>query len=98
MIVAMMLPSSVPLVLTFRAIVGRRRHPGRLVALLLIGYLLVWGAFGLVAWIGDRGIHAAVEATPWLAEHPQVIIATTLAGGGAVAVQPAAGSVPRRMP
>ena len=39
MIVAMMLPSSVPLVLTFRALVGRRRHPGRLVGLLLVGYL-----------------------------------------------------------
>ena len=82
MIVAMMLPSSVPLVLTFRAIVGRRRHPGRLVVLLLTGYLLVWAAFGLAAWIGDRGIHAAVDAIPWLAEHPQVIIATTLAAAG----------------
>ena len=82
MIVAMMLPSSVPLVLTFRAIVGRRRHPRQLVALLLLGYLLVWGAFGLVAWIGDRGIHAAVDAIPWLGTHPQVIIATTLAVAG----------------
>ena len=31
MIVAMMLPSSVPLVMTFGALVGRRRQPGRLV-------------------------------------------------------------------
>ena len=82
MIVAMMLPSSVPLVVTFAALVRRRRHPGRLVALLLLGYLLVWGAFGLAAWIADRGIHAVVEATPWLAEHPQVIIAATLAVAG----------------
>ena len=70
MIVAMMLPSSVPLVVTFRALVGRRRRPGVLVGLLLVGYLVVWGAFGLAAWVGDRGIHAAVEALPWLAEHP----------------------------
>lgn len=82
MIVAMMLPSSGPLVLTFRAIVGRRQHPGQLVALLLTGYLVVWTAFGLVAWIGDRGIHAAVDALPWLAEHPQIIIATTLTVAG----------------
>jgi predicted metal-binding membrane protein len=82
MIVAMMLPSSVPLVVTFAALVRRRRHPGRLVGLLLVGYLLVWGAFGLVAWIADRGVHAAVDAVPWLAEHPQVIIATTLAAAG----------------
>ncbi|HUP55776.1 MAG TPA: DUF2182 domain-containing protein, partial [Methylomirabilota bacterium] len=35
MIIAMMLPSSVPLVVTFRALVGRRARPSRLVVLLL---------------------------------------------------------------
>ena len=35
-----------------------------------LGYLLVWGAFGLAAWLADRGVHAAVDALPWLAEHP----------------------------
>ena len=82
MIVAMMLPSSIPLVMTFGALVRRRAHPGRLVALLLAGYLLVWGGFGLAAWVADRGIHAAVDALPWLAEHPQIIIATTLLAAG----------------
>jgi predicted metal-binding membrane protein len=82
MIVAMMLPSSVPLVLTFRALVGRRRRPGVLVALLLFGYLAIWTAFGLGAWVLDRGIHAAVDAVPWLAQHPQVIIGTTLLVAG----------------
>jgi len=82
MIVAMMLPSSVPLVMTFGALVGRRPRPGRLVGLLLLGYLAVWGAFGLAAWVADRGIHAAVEALPWLAEHPQLIMGTTLLAAG----------------
>ena len=82
MIVAMMLPSSVPLVLTFRALVGRRRQPGVLVALLLLGYLAIWTTFGLGAWLLDRGIHAAVDAIPWLAEHPQVIIGSTLLVAG----------------
>jgi predicted metal-binding membrane protein len=82
MIVAMMLPSSIPLVMTFGALVGRRRDPGRLVALLLAGYLVVWGGFGLAAWVLDRGVHAAVEALPWLAEHPQLIISTTLLAAG----------------
>lgn len=82
MIVAMMLPSSIPLVVTFAALVRRRPHPGRLVGLLLLGYLLVWGAFGLAAWLADRGVHAAVDTLPWLAEHPQLIIATTLAVAG----------------
>jgi len=82
MIVAMMLPSSIPLVVTFGALVGRRRHPGRLVVLLLAGYLTVWAGFGLAAWVLDRGIHAAVDALPWLAEHQQVIIGTTLLVAG----------------
>jgi predicted metal-binding membrane protein len=78
MIVAMMLPSSVPLVMTFGALVRRRRRPGMLVALLLVGYLVVWGAFGLAAWLLDRGIHGAVDALPWLAAHPQLILGSTL--------------------
>jgi predicted metal-binding membrane protein len=82
MIVAMMLPSSVPLVVTFGMLVGRRRRPSLLVALLLVGYLLVWGAFGLGAWLADRVVHAAVHALPWLAAHPQAIIATTLLAAG----------------
>ncbi len=82
MIVAMMLPSSLPLVMTFAALVRRRRRPAQLTTLLLGGYLLVWSAFGLAAWILDRGVHAAVDATPWLAAHPQLIIGTTLLVAG----------------
>jgi predicted metal-binding membrane protein len=82
MIVAMMLPSSIPLVMTFRALVARRENPAMLVGLLLLGYLVMWSAFGLGAWLLDRGVHAGVEAIPVLAEHPQVILAVTLALAG----------------
>ena len=82
MIVAMMLPSSVPLVLVFAAVVGRRPNPNVLVGLLLAGYLAVWTVFGAGAWLLDRGIHLAVDAWPWLAEHPQLIIGTTLLVAG----------------
>jgi len=82
MIVAMMLPSSIPLVMTFRALVARRPHPGRLVALLLLGYLAVWTAFGLGAWLLDRGVHAGVEAIPALAARPELILASTLLVAG----------------
>lgn len=82
MIVAMMLPSSVPLVVTFAALVGRRARPARLVGLLLLGYLLVWAGFGFVAWAADRAVHAAVDALPWLAAHPQLILGATLLGAG----------------
>lgn len=82
MIVAMMLPSSIPLVLTFGALVRRRRAPTQLVLLLLLGYLVVWTGFGLTAWLLDRGIHAAVDTLPWLAEHPQLILGSTLLVAG----------------
>jgi predicted metal-binding membrane protein len=82
MIVAMMLPSSIPLITTFGLLVRRRRQPGALVALLLAGYLAVWAGFGLGAWMLDRGIHAAVDALPWLAAHPQLILAATLLAAG----------------
>ena len=82
MIMAMMLPSSVPLVLVFAGVVGRRPHPGLLVGLLLAGYLAIWSAFGAVAWLLDRGIHALVSSWPWLATHSQLILATTLVVAG----------------
>jgi len=82
MIVAMMLPSSVPLVMTFAALVGRRQRPGRLVGLLLLGYLLVWAGFGLAAWAADLGIHALVDVIPLLAAHPGLVLAATLLGAG----------------
>ena len=82
MIVAMMLPSSVPLVLTFAALTGRRRRPGQLVALVILGYLLVWSSFGLAAWIADLGIHAVVANAPWLAENPRLILGATLLAAG----------------
>lgn len=44
---AMMLPTTLPLVASFRGLAGRRAHGGRLLTLLVVGYLAVWLAFGL---------------------------------------------------
>lgn len=82
MIVAMMLPTSIPLVATFTRLVSRRDRPAVLVGLVVAGYLAVWSAFGLAAYLADRLVHAAVDALPWLAEHPQLIIAATLLAAG----------------
>jgi predicted metal-binding membrane protein len=82
MIVAMMLPTAIPLLVTFRAIVGRRPHPGELLTLAILGYLAVWTMVGLVAWIGDRGIHATVDAVPLLSTHPQLVLVATYVVAG----------------
>jgi len=58
MTVAMMLPSSLPLVNLFRRVVGSRRDGRSLLLRLLVGYLGVWGAFGVAAYAGDAALHA----------------------------------------
>ena len=83
MIVAMMLPTAIPLLSTFRALVGGRRRPALLVVTVIAGYLVTWTVFGVGAWIGDRAIHATVDAIPWLAANPRFVLAGTFALAGA---------------
>lgn len=82
MTVAMMLPTSLPLVALFHSFVRKRAHQGRLVALLLAGYLTVWTLFGLFAHLADRGIHELVERSGWLAGNEWLIGAATIAVAG----------------
>jgi predicted metal-binding membrane protein len=82
MIVAMMLPTSIPLVAAFGALVRRRPGWPRLVVLLVAGYIAIWTAFGVAAWTADRFVHAAVSGVPLLGEHPELIMAGTLLAAG----------------
>ena len=66
MTIAMMLPSSLPLITLFRRFVGGRSDGSLLVVLLGTGYIGVWAYFGLLAYAGDSLLHAAVERTPAL--------------------------------
>jgi predicted metal-binding membrane protein len=43
----------------------------------------VWTAFGVLAFVGDVGLHKLVHASPWLAAHPQLIAGSVLALAGA---------------
>lgn len=78
MSVAMMLPSSLPLVTVFRTITRRRPRPGRDLALLTAGYVVTWGLFGFGAFLGDTALHALVEQTGFLASAERLVIAATL--------------------
>jgi len=82
MTVAMMLPTSLPLVTLFHAFVRKRPHQLRLVALLVAGYLGVWTLFGGLVHLGDRGVHAAVEQSGWLQANAWGISAATFALAG----------------
>jgi predicted metal-binding membrane protein len=82
MIAAMMLPSSLPLVHLFARASAAQPRPRQAMAAFLGGYAAVWTAFGALAFIGDVGIHAAVDNLPWLAHHDWLIAGTTLALAG----------------
>jgi predicted metal-binding membrane protein len=83
MIVAMMLPTTLPLLGVFSRITSGRADSGRLVALVVVGYVIAWGAFGLVAHAADAGLHTAVAGSSWLTAHGWVVGAVVLAGAGA---------------
>lgn len=66
MTVAMMLPTSLPLVILFRTMIQRRANRLALTVILLFGYLGVWIAFGGLAHLGDFWLHRLVESNGWL--------------------------------
>jgi predicted metal-binding membrane protein len=66
MVVAMMLPTSLPLVALFRTLVRGRPDHTRLTVLLIAGYLAVWTLFGVLVYCGDWLLHGAVEQSRWV--------------------------------
>lgn len=78
MTVAMMLPTTLPLVEMFRRITSRRADRAWLMALLFGGYLGVWSTFGIVAQAGNWGLHQVIARTAWLASNARVLAAGTL--------------------
>jgi predicted metal-binding membrane protein len=83
MVVAMMLPSSLPMFRLFRVTAARQPNSLAVRSAFLGGYLLIWGGFGALAFLQDVGIHRLVDRTPWLQSHPWVIAGTALALAGA---------------
>ena len=83
MIAAMMLPSSLPLVRMFAAASAGQPRPGASMAGFLGGYALVWSGFGALAFLFDVGVHAAVDSSPWLADHDWLLGGSVLALAGA---------------
>jgi predicted metal-binding membrane protein len=83
MTVAMMLPTVLPLLEIFRRLTAQRPERAKLLAVVVVGYLSIWGAFGAAAHLADWLLHQVVERVPWLEAHPWVIGAATLFVAGA---------------
>jgi predicted metal-binding membrane protein len=83
MTVAMMLPTTMPLLEIFRRLTARRPERSQLIALVILGYLGVWASFGVAAHLADWLLHQLAERSAWLAANAWVIgTATLLLAGG----------------
>jgi len=79
MMVAMMLPSAAPMILTFTAVTRRRTAPGQAagrIGIFVLGYLIAWTGYSALAATAQAGLHAAALLTPAMAATSRYI------GGG----------------
>jgi predicted metal-binding membrane protein len=82
MVVAMMLPTAVPLLRLFRGAAAGQERPGAATSALVGGYLLVWMGFGALAFGLDVVLHALVESNAVLHSAEWAIGGATLAMAG----------------
>lgn len=79
MMVAMMIPSAAPMILTFAMVNRKRREQERPfvpTGLFLLGYLIVWTAFSFAAAVAQWALHGAALLTPMMES------SSPLLGGG----------------
>ncbi len=88
MILAMMLPSVLPLVFLIGADGLTRHQRWRQQGPFIVGYALVWTAFALLAFLGDTGIHWLVANWWWLYMHSWVIGSALFACAGLFQLSP----------
>jgi predicted metal-binding membrane protein len=88
MVVATMLPTSLPLYGQFRRLTEARADRDRLLAVLLGAYVGVWFVVGIAMHTGDFGVHRLVDHWPWLDGHAWTISAVTLTLAAGYEVSP----------
>lgn len=83
MTAAMMLPTTLPLFKAFDRLASGRPDHGQLMALLGLGYVMVWLVFGLLVHAVQAGLMALTARLPALAWNSWLIGAAVIAGAGA---------------
>ncbi len=78
MIIAMMLPTTLPLLNLFQRLTARRPDRLRLLTLVIAGYLVCWVLFGVAVYSGDWVLHQGVDHSAWLADKARWLAAATL--------------------
>ncbi len=69
MTVAMMLPTTLPILNTVNALARGRPDRVRLVQLVTAGYVVTWIAFGAVVYLAALGVHALLAQRPTAGAH-----------------------------
>lgn len=82
MVVAMMVPSTIPLILAFQRVSEARRDRTFLLGVLLIGYLVAWVLFGLVVYLADWLMFRQLLASGWIIRNAWPIAAASLLAAG----------------
>jgi predicted metal-binding membrane protein len=82
MIAAMMLPTTFPLLAVFSCITGSRPDASRLLALVILGFVAAWIAFGIAAHAADAALRAFAARQPWFVAHGPLVGAAVLATAG----------------
>ncbi|MGH7391182.1 MAG: DUF2182 domain-containing protein [Candidatus Rokuibacteriota bacterium] len=85
MMVAMMTPAATPMILVFAAIYRRRAVEGRPAvptAIFLLGYLVMWTIFSVVAALAQAGLHAAALLSPAMAATSPLLAGGLLVAAG----------------
>ena len=82
MTVAMMQPTTLPLLAIFTRITSARSDRSLLLTLVILGYLSIWSAFGLSAHAADMGLHAIAASNTWLSFNGWLVgvLVLTIAG------------------
>ncbi|RZI42612.1 DUF2182 domain-containing protein [Herbaspirillum sp. HC18] len=83
MTAAMMLPTTLPLFNVFDRLTAGRPDHGRLLVLLGLGYMAIWGAFGLAAHALHGAVLSLFAGVPALAWHGWLVGAAIIALAGA---------------
>jgi predicted metal-binding membrane protein len=78
MTIAMMLPTSIPLLVVFHTICRSRTNPLLLITLAILGYLASWLAFGVAAYGATVAIAHAANNLSWIQNRPWTIAAGIL--------------------
>jgi predicted metal-binding membrane protein len=85
MMVAMMIPSAAPMITTYAAVSRKRdasRQPFGPTAIFVLGYLIVWTVFSLLATTAQWALHSAALLSPMMVTTSAVLGAALLIAAG----------------